>query len=179
MCFLGPEQGTFKDPIVFQRILYFIYLFIFFAQNACIFHCLDIPQNSPNLEYKSHLVKYFVIYCRPEFPPLGGAECVLANNSHILSCTFKNLISTHSVNCAESSGKGHPISAYHFFSLLRKMSKTYFFLPGDFTDLVQNRKCCISRQWCIQMTLNLGHYFNMSPWGSLQNFRRWPQGGSL
>ena len=35
--------------------------------------CLDIPQNSPNLEYKSHLAKNVIIYCRPEFPPLGGA----------------------------------------------------------------------------------------------------------
>ena len=67
---LGPEQGTCKVPIVFQIIL--IYLF-FFVPNDRIFHCLNIPQNSPNLEYKSHLAKNFIIHCCPEFPPLGGS----------------------------------------------------------------------------------------------------------
>ena len=47
--------------------------FFFFGRNDCIFHCLDIPKNWPNLEDKSHLAKIFIIYCRPEFPPLGGA----------------------------------------------------------------------------------------------------------
>ena len=32
-----------------------------------------MPQNSPNLEYKSHLLQNVIIYCRPEFPPLSGA----------------------------------------------------------------------------------------------------------
>ena len=63
---LGPEQGTYKDPIVFQIF------FFFFRENDCIFHCLDTPQNAPNLEYKSHLAKNVLIYCRSEFPPLGG-----------------------------------------------------------------------------------------------------------
>ena len=45
----------------------------FFIQNDHIFHCLNIPQSSPNLEYMSHLPRKFMIYCRPPFPPLGGA----------------------------------------------------------------------------------------------------------
>ena len=68
---------------------------------ATIFHCLNIPQNSPNLEYKSHLAKNCINYCRSEFPPLGGA--VIKESAfyyHILCRIFK--ISTRSVNCAES-----------------------------------------------------------------------------
>lgn len=34
-------------------------------------HCLNMPQNSPNLEYSSHLPKMFRFYCRCEFLPLG------------------------------------------------------------------------------------------------------------
>ena len=33
-------------------------------------------------------------------------KCVLAYNSHILCCTFKNLIFTHSLNCPESCDIG-------------------------------------------------------------------------
>ena len=44
----------------------------FFISNDRIFHCLNIPQNSPNLEYTSHLLKIFKIYFRPRCPPLGG-----------------------------------------------------------------------------------------------------------
>ena len=53
----------------------------------------------------------------------------LAHNSRILCCTFKNLISTHSLNCAES----HDISQAHFclllffFPQIWQMLKTYFF----------------------------------------------------
>ena len=49
------------------------YYLFFFVPNADIFHCLNIPQNSPNLEYKSILAKNFIICCHPEFPPLGSA----------------------------------------------------------------------------------------------------------
>ena len=43
----------------------------FFVPNDHIFHCLNIPQNSSNLEYKWNI--RFIIYCRPECPQLGGA----------------------------------------------------------------------------------------------------------
>ena len=49
------------------------FIFFFFVLNDHIFHCLNMPQNSPNLEYKSHLPTLFIIYCLPKFPPLGGA----------------------------------------------------------------------------------------------------------
>ena len=60
---LGPELGTCKDPFVFQMILY--YLFFSLPEHTT-------PQNSPNLKCKSHLAKNVIIYCCPEFPPLGG-----------------------------------------------------------------------------------------------------------
>ena len=44
----------------------------FFVPNDHIFHCLNVPQNSTNLEYTSHLPKNFTIYCCLQFPPLGG-----------------------------------------------------------------------------------------------------------
>ena len=71
----------------------------------CIFHCLNIPQNSPNLKYMSHLLKNIIMYCCPQFPPQGGA--IIKGSAfwiitHVLCCTFKHLISTCSLNCAES-----------------------------------------------------------------------------
>ena len=67
-----------------------------FIPNDRIFHYLNIAQNSPNLDYMSHQLKMFIIFCRPHVPPLGGTiikkNCILAYNSHILCCTFKNLI---------------------------------------------------------------------------------------
>ena len=60
-----------------------------FCPNDRIFHCLYIPQNSPNEEYTSHLPKNVIVYCRPRIPPLGAA------------------ISTSSLNCAECHDIGH------------------------------------------------------------------------
>ena len=59
--------------------------------------------------------------------------------SHILRRTFKNLISTHSLNCAESCDIDHAHFARRFFSQMHEMLQTYFFklLPGTFTDLNQ------------------------------------------
>ena len=45
--------------------------FLSFVQND--HDQMNIPQNSPNLEYKSRLAKNVIIYCRPESPPLDGA----------------------------------------------------------------------------------------------------------
>ena len=89
----------------------------FFVPNDHIFCCLNIPQNSPNL---SHLPKKFIIYCHPQFPPLGGAiikESVFWLITHLLGCTFKNLMSTHSLNCAESCGVSHGHLCLLFFFL--------------------------------------------------------------
>ena len=111
----------------------------FFVPNDCIFHSLNMPQNLPNLEYTSHLPKKSSSISTTRWPYKQG-KCVLANNSHTLCCTFKNLISMHSLNCAESCHIGH--SHFHlnfFFSQIHKMKQTYFFklLSGDFTDLHQ------------------------------------------
>ena len=154
----------------------------FVVRNDRIFHCLNIPQNSANLEYTSHLPKNVIIYCRPQLPPLGGAiikestfqfithiyfvarsgekfhnlllssvsttrwhynqgKCDLAYNSYLLCRTFRNLISTYSLNCAKFHDIGHAhfglLFFFWFFLQIRKILQNYFFelLPGDFTNL--------------------------------------------
>ena len=109
----------------------------FFIPNDRILRCLNIPQNSPNSEYTSHLPKNFIIYLISTTKwRYNRGKCILAYNSHILCCTFKNLISTHLLNCAESRGTGHAHLRLMFFPCLCEIPQTYFFklLPGDFTD---------------------------------------------
>ena len=116
-------------------------------------------------------------------------KCILVYNPHILCHTFKNLISTHSVNCAESRGKATPISACCFFFFFCKMTKTYFFelLPGDFSNLhgtwhtasVDPPDKKVIKRISIDHTILKLYYFPIGPWGPMQNFRRWPQGGAL
>ena len=54
-------------------------------------------------------------------------KCVLANNSHILCRTFKNLMSACSVNCDESWGIGHGhFRLPFFFRLFTKCQKPTF-----------------------------------------------------
>ena len=150
-----------------------------------IFHCLNIPQNSPNLEYMSHLPKNFIIYCRPRFPPLGG---VIIKESAFGLITLIYFIA-------------HSKTLYPcvFFPQIYKMSKTYFFellqvispistkictqhlwtlltinnfsysihntqvikqqLPIHFA---QKTKCCIAPLWSVWMTWNSSEYFPMS-----------------
>ena len=114
----------------------------FLLPNDHNFQSLNIPKNSLNLDYTSPLPKNVIIYCRPQFLPLGGAiiKDSAYPNPYILCCKFKTLISTCSLNCAESRDLGHArfCSPFVFvFSQICKMSQTYFFelLPGDFTDL--------------------------------------------
>ena len=89
---------------------FFFCLFFFLGQNDHILHCLNIPQNSPHLEHRSHLAKNFIIYCHHECPPLGGA---LIKGSAFLLVTLiyfivhSKTISTLSVDCAESRDIGH------------------------------------------------------------------------
>ena len=129
------RAGNLQGPYCFSNDSL---LFFFFVPNDRIFYCLNMPQNSPN----SHLAKHFIIYCRPEFPPLGGAvikESAFWLITHILCRTFKNLIFPRSVNCAESCGIGPAHIRQPFILLHCKMLKTYFFklLPGDFTNLYE------------------------------------------
>ena len=107
---LEPKQGTCKDPIVFQMIVrawagnlqgsYHFSNDSLLLSLLCniyhVFHCLNIPQNSPNLKYKSHLVFtkcYNLLFwiSTARWHCFKG-KCVLAHNSHILCCTFKILI---------------------------------------------------------------------------------------
>ena len=79
MPLLGPEQvSTCEAPMVSNDH--------FFIPNDRIFHCLNMPQNSPNSEYRSALPKNVIIYRRPWFPPLGGAiieESAFSLKTHI------------------------------------------------------------------------------------------------
>ena len=95
-------------------------------------------------KYMSHLPKMFIIYCCPQFPPLRNynqgkhynqGKCVLAYNSHILCHTFKNLMSTPSLNCAESRHVGH--THICLFLQICQILHTYFveLFPDYFTDL--------------------------------------------
>ena len=47
--------------------------------------------------FESHLAKNFIIYCRPEFPPLGGT--VIKESTFRLCRTFKPYIHTFSELC--------------------------------------------------------------------------------
>ena len=62
-CRIGDEGGS--GFVSIQHLTYRA----FFVQYDHIFHHLNIPQNSPDL----NLPRIFTIYCHPEFPPLGGA----------------------------------------------------------------------------------------------------------
>ena len=116
---------------------WFLFVCSYLPQHYCIFHCLNIPQNSPNLEYKSHLAKNCII-CHPEFTPLGGAigeesvfwliTPIYSHNSH------KPYMHAFPELCWISWYR--PISAYHFSPQFCQMSQTNFFeiLPGSFAD---------------------------------------------
>ena len=109
------------------------------VQNDCIFHCLNISQNSP----RSRLLKNLLIYWHCDFPPVGRViieESAFWLLTPILYRTFKNLTSMRALNCVESCDIGHThfgLPFLFFFSQIREMLQTYFFelLPGNFTDL--------------------------------------------
>ena len=55
-------------------ILYLFYFFCCFfplSKTIAFFTAWTYP--TTHIQYKSHLAKNFIIYCRPEFTPLGGA----------------------------------------------------------------------------------------------------------
>lgn len=91
--YLGPEQVSPCEVTCSDH---------FFVSNDHIFYCLNIAQNSPNLEYRSHLPKNLLSFW------ISTTRCVLPYNSPILYRTFKNL--TRSLNCADS----HDIGQAHF-----------------------------------------------------------------
>ena len=75
-------------------------------------------------------------------------KCILAYNSHILCCTFKNVIFTHSLNCIESgdTADGH------------------FCQPFLSTNFAQNTKC----PHCLPIGLSQWHETQVttSPWAT-------------
>ena len=74
-----------------------------------------MPQNSPNLEYLSHLPKNVIIYCRPQFPPLGGA-IINKSGFWLMTQTLSDIQKpSRSLNCAESRGIGHAHFRLTFF----------------------------------------------------------------
>ena len=95
-------------------------MIFFFVPNDRIFHCLNISQNSPNLEYTPHLPKFHnLLSISTTRWHYNQGKCVLAYNSFCR--TFKNIISTRSLNCAESRHIGHAHFRLPFF--LHKFTK--------------------------------------------------------
>ena len=103
--FLGPEQvSTCEVPIVFWKTIFFLsQMIVFFTAWIC-------PQ--------THQLEIYVTPARKCHNPLSSSisttrwrynqgKCILAYNSHILCCTFKNLIFTRSLNCTETRDIGH------------------------------------------------------------------------
>ena len=115
-------------PIVFRMVTFL---------SQMIFHTSTyIPQNSPKLgiyltpDEKFHNLLFSSISTtRWRY---NHGKCILAYNS--LCRTFKNIISTHSLNCAESRHIGYAQFRLAFSSA---NSQNYFFklVPGDFTKL--------------------------------------------
>ena len=122
----------------------------FFIPNDHIFHCLNITQNSPNLEGTSHRVKNFIIYCHPQFPPLGSAINKESAFWLITLCrVFNNLISTYSQNCAESSHIGHAHFHLRFFTRkFTKCRKPTFSNSSQAISLICT-KLCTQHLWTL------------------------------
>ena len=106
--------------------------------NDRIFHCLNMPQNSPNLEYTSHLLKNVIIYCRPQFPGLGAI--IKKSAFWLLTPIYfvahsKTLYPHIHWIVLNLEMQAPPVSG--FFSHKFAKCLTYFFklLPGDFIDL--------------------------------------------
>ena len=86
-----------------------------------------IPQNSPNSEYKSHLVKNCMIYCCPQFSPLGGtiikeSAFWLITPLHFVTHSKTLYQQIVSLNYAESREIGHTHFRLLFF-FFRKYAK--------------------------------------------------------
>ena len=130
---LGPKQVlTCEVPIVFQMTTF-----------SSEWSHFSLPENAQKLtKLGIYVTKFHNLLLSPISTTrwhYNQGKCFLACNSHILCCTFKNLISTRSLNCAESRHIGHAHFRLPFFSQIRETSQTYFsvLLPGDFTDLRQ------------------------------------------
>ena len=81
--------------------------------------------------------EYFMIYYCPQSmkSSYNQGKCVLAYNSHLLCGTVKNLICTHSLNCAESRDIGHAHFCFFPANLGNDTNLFFELLAGNFTDL--------------------------------------------
>ena len=96
-------------------------------------------------------------------------KCILAYNSHILCCTFKNLISTCSLNCAESCDIGHahfrrPLFSANLQNIAKYRKPTFRNPPGNFTEFP---KTLHSAPWSLLAAL-----IYIVPWCSLSPFQK-------
>ena len=193
----------------------------FFVPNDHIFHCLNIPQNSPNLEHRSHLPKNIIIYYGHEFSPLGGA--IIKSSTFCLITPIylmahsKTHIHLFTELCSISSYKPCPFPPPFYFVNLQTVTNLLFRTPlrqfhrlapnfghticgpswqkvgkrilifqttlkllnNNFLQISSRQETLHISSMNVQMTWNSGHYFPMSPWGSVQKFDRWPLGGAL
>ena len=115
---LRPEQVlTCKVPIVFVVTIF-----------CPKWSHSSLPEHTPKLtkleiyltpaEKCHNLLPFSISTIRWQY---NQAKCVLAYKAHILCRTFKNLISTRSLNCAESRDIGHADFSWPYF--FRKFAK--------------------------------------------------------
>ena len=114
---LGPEQvSTCEVPIVFR-------MKIFFVPNDCIFHCLTHIVYVTPAEKCLNLLSSSISTTRWRY---NQGKCTLAYNSHIRCHTFKNLISTCSLNWAEFHHRPRPFPPTVIFHKYTKCCKPTF-----------------------------------------------------
>ena len=127
---LGPEQGTCKLPIVFP--ITFFYL----VPNDHIFHCLNMDENEilfgKNIRLGKKYYNLWSSWMSTTRCCYNQGKCVLPYIvSHILDCTFKNLISTCSLNCLESCDIGHGHFYLTFFFVMKDVVKGLYTAPWN------------------------------------------------
>ena len=130
----------------------------FFGPNDHIFHCLNMHQNWPNLEYTHHkncdnLLSSSISTTRWCY---NQGNCILAYESHKLCHTFKNFISMRSLNCVESRhiGHAHFRLLFIFFHKFAKCCKPTFSKSSQvFTPMCT--KLCTQHLWTLLTKKNI------------------------
>ena len=131
---LGPEQvSTCEGPIAF-------WITIFCPK----WSHFSLPEHAPKLTklgiYITPAKKLFLSYISTTRWRYDQGKCVLVCNFNIVYSTFKNLISTPSLNCVESChiGGAHFRLSFFFFKKIR------FAVEKNLSVLQQS---CLSRVW--------------------------------
>ena len=115
---LGPKRVSTCDvPIVFRMTTFSSQIITFFT-----------AWTSPKTKLGIYVIpaENFIIYCHPQFLPLGGA--IIKESTF---CQVQNLISTCSLNCAESRhiGHAHFRPPFFFSANLRNFANLLFRTP--------------------------------------------------